>query len=287
MPDFGSFRGFGEKLAQGQTPTQLGLIGSEIFGIDTDAQAFFDRVTSGGGSLSETEKEAVNILVIQMKLDGIWTLMKAIYPMVGASAAACAQNLKSSSFTGSFSSGWTFASTGVTPNGTSAFMNSNLNASSNLSLNSTHLSYYSRTNNDGALGKVEIGYQITNPTSFFMAIRGYRGSQIGAMYDSAVNFLEFTNGNSNCFIINTRTSSTSFKSFKNGSQLGTTITGTNSGTLGNTNVLLGANGSSTVKYEYSDRQCAFASIGDGLDDTQSANLYTAVQAFQTTLSRQI
>jgi hypothetical protein len=28
MPDFGSFRGFGEKLTQGQTPTQLGLIGS-------------------------------------------------------------------------------------------------------------------------------------------------------------------------------------------------------------------------------------------------------------------
>jgi len=28
MPDFGSFRGFGEKLVQGQTPTQLGLIGS-------------------------------------------------------------------------------------------------------------------------------------------------------------------------------------------------------------------------------------------------------------------
>ena len=32
MPDFGSFRGFGEKLAQGQTPTQLGKIGSEAFG---------------------------------------------------------------------------------------------------------------------------------------------------------------------------------------------------------------------------------------------------------------
>ena len=32
MPDFGSFRGFGEKLAQGQTPTQLGKIGSESFG---------------------------------------------------------------------------------------------------------------------------------------------------------------------------------------------------------------------------------------------------------------
>jgi len=28
MPDFGIFRGFGEKLTQGQTPTQLGLVGS-------------------------------------------------------------------------------------------------------------------------------------------------------------------------------------------------------------------------------------------------------------------
>jgi hypothetical protein len=32
MPDFGSFRGFGEKLVQGQTPTQLGKIGSENIG---------------------------------------------------------------------------------------------------------------------------------------------------------------------------------------------------------------------------------------------------------------
>jgi hypothetical protein len=31
MPDFGSFRGFGEKLTQGQTPTQLGKIGSEDY----------------------------------------------------------------------------------------------------------------------------------------------------------------------------------------------------------------------------------------------------------------
>ena len=32
MPDFGSFRGFGEKLIQGQAPTKLGTIGSQNFG---------------------------------------------------------------------------------------------------------------------------------------------------------------------------------------------------------------------------------------------------------------
>jgi hypothetical protein len=39
--------------------------------------------------------------------------------------------------------------------------------------------------------------------------------------------------------------------------------------------------------QYSNLQCAFASFGDGLTDTQSSNFYNAVQAFQTTLSRQV
>jgi hypothetical protein len=39
--------------------------------------------------------------------------------------------------------------------------------------------------------------------------------------------------------------------------------------------------------EFDNKQCAFASIGDGLTDTQASNFYTAVQTFQTTLSRQV
>ena len=38
---------------------------------------------------------------------------------------------------------------------------------------------------------------------------------------------------------------------------------------------------------YSAKECAFASIGDGLTDTEAANFYTAVQTFQTTLSRNV
>ena len=87
----------------------IGLnIGNRVIvsgGFDADAQAFFDRVTTAGGTLTTTEKNATNQLVLDMKSYGIWTAMRAVYPMVGASAAACAQNLKSSSFTGTFSSG--------------------------------------------------------------------------------------------------------------------------------------------------------------------------------------
>jgi len=38
---------------------------------------------------------------------------------------------------------------------------------------------------------------------------------------------------------------------------------------------------------YSIRQCAFASIGDGLTDAESSNFYTAVNTYQTTLSRNV
>jgi len=39
---------------------------------------------------------------------------------------------------------------------------------------------------------------------------------------------------------------------------------------------------------YTDKgHLAWASIGLGLSDTEAANLYTVVQAYQTTLSRQV
>ena len=38
---------------------------------------------------------------------------------------------------------------------------------------------------------------------------------------------------------------------------------------------------------YSNKECAFSSIGDGLTDTDVSNLYTAVQTFQTSLSRNV
>ena len=38
---------------------------------------------------------------------------------------------------------------------------------------------------------------------------------------------------------------------------------------------------------YSNKQCAFASIGDGLTDAEALALYNAVQTFNTTLARQV
>lgn len=282
MPDFGIFRGFndklfGNKLYAGQLPTQLGLIGSLDFGIDPDAQAFFDRVTTAGGTLSAIEKTAVNQLVVDMKSYSIWTKMKAIYPMVGASSAACAQNLKSSSFTGTFSSGWTFASTGVTPNGTSAYMNTNLNPVTESIKESFGI--YSRTTETGV--KIPIGTReeqgskqnyIGNAFST-INIRGTSGTSTGTspttkgficVYDSDDSINQYTNLNG---VKNNGT-----RTF-NGSP--------------NSVFYIGAwNNGGTAAF-FSNIQLAFCFIGNRITDTEASNLYTVVQAFQTKLSRNV
>jgi hypothetical protein len=38
---------------------------------------------------------------------------------------------------------------------------------------------------------------------------------------------------------------------------------------------------------YSTKQCAFASIGDGLLDTQASAFYSVVQSFQVALNRAV
>jgi hypothetical protein len=256
---------------------------------DADAQAFFNRVTTAGGTLSATEQNAVNTLVIALKADGLWTKMKAIYPMVGASAAACAQNLKSSSFTGTFSGGWTHSSNGPTPNGTNAYMDTNLTPSSSLIQDSTHLSFYSRTNIANQ-AQFEIG-------SFNISTAGQGSSSFGISYNSPANTFRlrissstptttYTVTNTLGFFIGNRTNATQQKIY-NAGVLGNTFSANSNG-LSTLQIALSANRISTVALgDYSQKQCAFASIGDGLTDAEAANFYSAVQAFQTTLNRQV
>ena len=268
-----------------------GLIASSISGVDPDWLAYYNRVIAAGGSLTTTEQNATKTLVADLKSYGIWTSMKAVYPMVGASAAACAQNLKSSSFTGTFSSGWTFASTGVTPNGTSAYMDTSLTPSTALSsINDVHLSFYSRTQNT-TTGGWNIGVDTSAPNP---------GSINLGQYFAAVSQKLFNNGSYPTYAVtstqtNTRglaigvaESSVLRKLHFNGSLLATTTNTTNIG-LPNRSLYVGSGRNSVTgnAADFSPHECSLASIGDGLTTTQASNFYTAVQAFQTTLARNV
>ena len=277
--NFGLFKSFGDRLFEGELPTNLGLIGSTSVN-DTDVTAFFNRVTAAGGTLTATEQDAINTLVFQLKAAGAWTGMKAIYPMVGSSAAACAQNLRSASFTGTFTSGWTFASTGVTPNGTSAYMDTFYNSSIDGNLNDGFIGTYLRTNNAGTPSCDFGNYNGSNSAITIYA--RFSDSQLGRWND--VNDTVLTTTDSRGWRFVNRNSATTKNNGINATVVNTLASAIS--TI-NAKIYLSALSTNGSPSQYSNRECAFACLGNGLTDTQALNFYTAVQAFQITLGRQI
>jgi hypothetical protein len=249
-------------------------------GIDPDAQAFL----SAAGITDATITTAIDTLVIQLKSIGVWTKLNAIYPFVGGTATTHKFNLKDPQDTNAafrlvFNGGVTHNNNGVTFNGLNSFANTHLVPSAHLQQNNNSTSVYSRT----------------QPANSF----GYSGALLP-------NFLNGYGGNGNVIEVWQNTStlsniSTSYTSLitavRRGSGTADAVEVYKAGvsirtdsyssqTLVGNNYYLGAVNNISAQF-YAAINMAFASLGEGFTDTEAANLYTAVQAFQTTLARQV
>jgi hypothetical protein len=253
---------------------------------DPDAQAFF----TASGLTGATNLTAINNLVVALKGYGIWTKMKAIYPMVGGTAALHKWNLKNpldtdAAFRLVFNGGWTHSANGAQANGTNGYADTFLVPSAQYSVdNNHHISVYSRLNqtqNDADLGAYD-------------AIRALQlrifynpGAGAGTEFYSN-NFLPVNPADTNSvgnYIANRI--GTAVKIFKNNTTLGSFTNATNGRPT--FSLFLACTNASGVPNGglYSNKQYAFSSIGDGLTDAEAANFYTAVQAYNTTLSRNV
>ena len=254
-------------------------------GIDADAQAFI----TAASITDSTQQSAINTLVTSLKSANIWTKMKALYPFVGGTASAHKFNLKDprdldTAYRLVFNGGWTHSSTGALPNGTTGWATTYFNPVTQLTTQSSnHLAIYLRTNINepavdmGSFADPGLGYDIES-----------RYSNVLYSFNGIPNvYLSFANTDSRGLFINTRTGNNVHKILING-----VVRGTNTNNfLGfpNTNIALATryNVSTSLPQSYSSKEQAFASIGDGLTDTEAANFYTAVQTFQTTLGRNV
>ena len=257
---------------------------TDIVGIttDADAQAFI----TAAAITDPTQQTAINNLVVGMKADGIWTKMKAIYPFVGGTASTHKWNLKDprdldAAFRLVFNGGWTHSSTGATPNGTNGYADTKLVPSSVLSLNSSHISGYTRTNTSVLAPLLSSENASTYANGIFIWPK-YTGNifSVRVNDDSSDSATAVTNTQG--LHLATRTASNVKKYRHNTTQILSNTTA--SSALNVASIYIGA---SRNNANYSTHQTAFNTIGDGLSDTESANLYTRVQAFQTSLNRQV
>ena len=267
------------RIAQGISITNT----SKPVGItyDADATAFF----TAASITDTTQKSAINTLVISLKAANIWTKMKALYPVVGGVASSHAINLKQpGTYNLTFATGWTHSSTGMTPNG-ATYANTGLTPSTSLNLNTSHISFYSRTNNTANysdFGAAGVGASNTN---YLQILSKWSDSNFYGLAND-VDFTANTVTTSTGLFIVSRTGVSASKNYKDGSII-TTKTGSSVSLSDRSLVLSARNLASGGLSNYSNRQCAFASIGDGLTDAESLSFYNAVQAYQTTLDRQV
>jgi len=259
---------------------------------DSDAYAFI----LAANLKTDTQANAINNLVLSLKSNSLWTKMNAVYPVIGGTAASHKFNLKNpldtnAAFRLAFAGGWTHSATGM-QGSTTGYANTFLAPSSILSLTSGHISYYSRLQNqqvgDSVIGSatgtgseniivMSIARSVTNTSSGGWASQSPAGA-ITTLSGTSTQGLFTT----------TRTSATAstLKIFRNAiagtaaSANGTGILPTNTITLNCLNYAMG-------QTAFSAKECAFASIGSGLTDTDVSNLYTIVQAYQTALGRNV
>lgn len=268
--------GLAEGLANGLTN---GLFVNE-YPFDIDANKFLLAANINDIRI----KNAINKLVINLKAANIWNKMKAIYPFVGGTATTHKFNLKDSrdlnaAFRLNFVGGWTHSSNGALPNGTNGYADTFLNAQTVVNT-TNHLSYYSRTLTVGL--QVEIG--VYDNGSIYNQIRAASNYYAGGNSGGGA-FTTTTDARG--FWLGTKRSSNDRELYLNGASQNT-ITNLDTNNLPNGNIYLGARKvlPSSVDF-YSNKQCAFASIGDGLSDAEALALYNATQTFNTTLGRQV
>ncbi len=258
---------------------------------DSDAQAFF----TAAGITDTTQKNAVNQLVLDLKSYGIWSSMIAIYPFVGGTATTNKYNLKNpNTFQITFGGGWTHSSTGSLPNGTNAYADTGISPYNNLGSNHNY-SVYSRTNNNNGgntIGSYELGGYTCGESGFVADLQLYLRNLDYVIVRDQPNggYYQISNTSSlGNFSVNRN--STSLTVYKNGSSIGSTSA---SQALPGISISLSAAhvydfDCGTEYYDtFDDRQLAFATFANAsLTSTNVSNLNTAVQAFQTTLGRNV
>ncbi len=233
------------------------------------------------GETDTTILGALNTLESDLTTYGLTSKIKALYPMVGGTSTKHSYNfMNTAAYQITWNGGLTHSSTGVLPNGTNGWGNLNFPlyaiGGTGVTPQDNHISFYSRTNNSGG---DDIAL-VTNSSNYLGLIIKYSANNNAYYENNALN--NVSNSDARGFYCGKGVSTTG-KLFKNGSSILTTTISSTSYT-GSSMQNIGLFG---LNYGWGANECALASVGLGLSDTEAANYYTAIQAFQTTLSRNV
>lgn len=243
-----------------------------------------------------TIQTAVNTTVNDLKTNNLYSKLITWYPMVGGTAGKHGVNLVLPGvYNAAFFGGWIHNNLGAKPNGTNAYATTSMTPSAVFNQLSNHMSYYNVTNTAGGgaypSGKTEIADASTN-TTMALGVGGganmSAGGSAGGFINAAADLGAGADPRGNVLV--TRTSGSMLKAYKNGVLLATNTTPLGIGLPFTFDLNLGCyyfSDGTQNRGNYSDRQCATATFGSGLTDSEAATFHTIIQNFNTMLGRQV
>jgi hypothetical protein len=245
--------------------------------LDNDAQAFI----TAANITNATQKLAINTLVVNAKNNGWWNICRAIYPFVGGTANSHKYNLKDprdldAAFRVTFNGSWTHSSIGAKADNSGASGESYLSPIGQIaSVNSCHIAVYSTDDIDGGFDNNDFGSY--DGTGFYVSAR----NPFSASYPFAEICPDYIDGsvfgviNGRGWFLTTRTSSTDIYLYRNNTAIYTSLSSPST-------VLPTA----TCQFSQdTQRNLAFATVGDGVTSSMEALMYSDIETFQITLGR--
>jgi hypothetical protein len=270
----------------------VGDVGTVLFPqiLHPNVFAYIDAQASIGYQMTRTEINAINNLVWGLVNMDLWSRMQVIYPFIGSSLNAQKWNLKDTS-----TFNITFTGTGFTTSTANGLQKTVADALSygttgytpsvNASAFDFHQSIYVGTTQASSL-ITPIG-AFSSPTKLgLLTGNGVGVFGIQNISSASVQYNVFTTRSTNTgFVIGSRTASNNIMLFINSVLIGSNTTTATSNILPTNQVAIGITTSGAA---YPSTQAfRFATIGTGLNPDQARNLSILVQAFNTTLARQV
>lgn len=252
---------------------------ASISSADADVNLFI----TNAGITDPTQIVAINTLVSDLKFNGFWTKLKAIYPFVGGTATSHKFNLKNpldtnAAFRLSFLGGVTHSSSGAAFNGTTGYADTFFNSTNYNGLNDKMFCAYIVTNVSGGLdyGATDASFR---GESLATRINGICGAHVSNQEPQTA-----ASTDSRGFWLASRTAS-NFAFFRKNK--------TNIYDLGNSSAdhtgtqVISARRDNGNVASYGGRTFAFVAMGNGITKNESDTLYDIIQAYQTTLGRNV
>lgn len=261
-------------------------VGSDVAGINPYAQG--ELFISVANITNPTQQEAIRYLVKQLVDNELINKFNFIYPFVGGDATRHSYNLINPSlYQLTFFGGWTHSTSGATPNGTNTYATTGFIPTSISGTDNAHFSYYSRTNSQITDELIMGSNSNGTVPAFYLRVRDSGNQTAAFMGNSATGQpTAFGTTDSTGLFMGNYQSNTLRQVLKNKTVL-------NQNTLNvsiaksTSPIYLASYNNNGTPFTYTNKQCAFASIGNGMSNVEQALFYDIVQEFQTILGRNV